>query len=603
MQNCNILLAQLNPTVADIEGNYTKALECLDNSISQGVKLVIFPELFLLGYPPIDIIERYPLIVEENISYLQKFALNCKDVAVLIGFCEFNKSQSGKKYYNSVAFIKNGKIEKIIRKSLLPTYSEFSEGRYFQPAIFDSKERIIEFGNCRAGVIICEEGWNDKTFFSKPMYRFDPVELLVKEQKPDFIINVSASPTRAKKEQLLNNMLSHCAKRHSTPVIYVNQTGSTDSFTFCGTSRAYDSDGNLIARAKSFSEDYLTVSLSDNSLNRIEKLPRGVEKTLNSQKEFTLDYDWDMERTYLTIKSAISDYFSKNGFKRAVLGLSGGLDSSCCAYLLACALGPQNVLGISMPSDITSLQSRNDAKILAQNLGISFFEIPIKDMTIASSKTFDNIFEQICSKWFDFRCKEPLTFDNIQARSRAMILWGISNEFSSCIPIATSDKSELYMGYATINGDMSGGFAPVCDVTKTKLFALARWMNENAPIKNAIPTDILLKPPGAELAINPKTGKPLLAEEALMPYEFLDEIIWRLENLQQTANEMLHEEFLYEKKHEITLEQKKSWLAKFARRVQLAQFKWTIMPPGPIVDSHSINRNEYVQPITSKLKF
>ena len=201
------------------------------------------------------------------------------------------------------------------------------------------------------------------------------------------------------------------------------------------------------------------------------------------------------------------------------------------------------------------------------------FEIPIKDMTDASKRTFDNVFEQIQEKWGEFRYSAPLTFDNIQARSRAMILWGISNEFSSTIPIATSDKSELYMGYATINGDMSGGFAPICDITKTKLFALARWMNKNAPIKNAIPEAVLLKPPGAELAINPKTGKPLLAEEALMPYEFLDEVIWRLENLQQTAQQMLKERFLYEKDHNITFEQKKAWLEKFAKRVQFAQLK------------------------------
>ena len=603
MQNDNILLAQLNPIVADIEYNYNKALEFLERAKKDNINLVVYPELFLLGYPPIDIIERYPLIVEENIKYLEKFAQQCSNIAVLIGFCEFNNLNKGKKYFNSVAYIKNCKIEKIMRKSLLPVYSEFSEGRYFESAPFDSQNRIIEFNNQKVGVIICEENWNDDTFFKKPMYQFDPVKILVEEQKPDFIINLSASPTRAKKEQLLNNMLSHCAKKYSTPILYVNQTGSTDCITFCGTSRVYDKNGELIARAKSFEEDYFVVTPYKSKINRIEPLPKGVEKTLNSQKEFTLDYDWDMERSYLTITNAIKDYFNKNGFKRAVLGLSGGLDSSCCAYLLACALGAQNVVGVSMPSKITSTQSKNDAKELAQNLGINFFEIPIKDMTDASKRTFDNVFEQIQEKWGEFRYSAPLTFDNIQARSRAMILWGISNEFSSTIPIATSDKSELYMGYATINGDMSGGFAPICDITKTKLFALARWMNKNAPIKNAIPEAVLLKPPGAELAINPKTGKPLLAEEALMPYEFLDEVIWRLENLQQTAQQMLKERFLYEKGHNITFEQKKAWLEKFAKRVQFAQFKWSIMPPGPIVDARSVVRAEYIQPITSKLKF
>lgn len=603
MQNNTILLAQLNPIVADIEYNYNKALECIKQAQKKGIKLVVFPELFLLGYPPVDIIERYPLIVEENIKYLEKLALECKDISVLIGFCEFNKQKFGKKYFNSVAYINNTKIEKIMRKSLLPTYSEFSESRYFEAAEFISKDRIINFNSLRAGVVICEESWNDFDFFKKPLYKIDPVETLIKEQKPDFLINLSASPTRTKKEQLLNNMLINCAKKYSLPVLYVNQSGSTDCITFSGTSRAYDKNGNLIARAKSFEEDFFEVNIFDNTQNRIEPLPKGLEKTLNSQKEFSLDYEPDLERTYLTITTAIKDYFRKNGFKRAVLGLSGGLDSSACAVLLTDALGKENVTGVSMPSKITSSQSKNDAKELAQNLGINFFEIPIKDMTDASSNTFNKAFDEIQSVWGEFRYKAPLTFDNIQARSRAMILWGISNEFSSTLPIATSDKSELYMGYATINGDMSGGFAPICDVTKTKLFALARWMNENRKTKNAIPEAILIKPPGAELAINPKTGKPLLAEEALMPYEFLDEVIWRLENLQQRADEMLKEVFLYEKKHTITHEQKKLWLQKFAQRVQFAQFKWSIMPPGPIVDSRSINRAEYIQPITSKLKF
>ena len=603
MQNNTILLAQLNPIVADIEYNYNKALECIKQAQKKGIKLIVFPELFLLGYPPADIIERYPLIVEENIKYLEKLALECKDISVLIGFCEFNKQKFGKKYFNSVAYINNTKIEKIMRKSLLPTYSEFSESRYFEAAEFISKDRIINFNSLRTGVVICEESWNDIDFFKKPLYKIDPVETLIKEQKPDFLINLSASPTRTKKEQLLNNMLINCAKKYSLPVLYVNQSGSTDCITFSGTSRAYDKNGNLIARAKSFEEDFFEVNIFDNTQNRIEPLPKGLEKTLNSQKEFSLDYEPDLERTYLTITTAIKDYFRKNGFKCAVLGLSGGLDSSACAVLLTDALGKENVTGVSMPSKITSSQSKNDAKELAQNLGINFFEIPIKDMTDASSNTFSKVFDEIQSVWGEYRYKAPLTFDNIQARSRAMILWGISNEFSSTLPIATSDKSELYMGYATINGDMSGGFAPICDVTKTKLFALARWMNENRKTKNAIPEAILIKPPGAELAINPKTGKPLLAEEALMPYEFLDEVIWRLENLQQRADEMLKEVFLYEKKHTITHEQKKLWLQKFAQRVQFAQFKWSIMPPGPIVDSRSINRAEYIQPITSKLKF
>lgn len=193
--------------------------------------------------------------------------------------------------------------------------------------------------------------------------------------------------------------------------------------------------------------------------------------------------------------------------------------------------------------------------------------------------------------------------DNIQARARAVILFGISNEFESCIPIATSDKSESYMGYSTINGDMSGGFAPIADITKTKLFALARWLNKNREVKNAIPDSIIQKRPGAELAIDPNTGKTLCAEDALMPYEFMDEIIWRIENKNESYNQILNSEFLYERNHKITKEQKNEWLNKFYKRMSSALYKASIMPPFVIIDTQSINKNDYYQPITSKINY
>ena len=205
-----------------------------------------------------------------------------------------------------------------------------------------------------------------------------------------------------------------------------------------------------------------------------------------------------------------------------------------------------------MPSKITSQESKSDAETLANNLGIHFTEVPIKDMVDTTNKIFDGLFSDVENSW-DCRYKQSFTQDNIQARSRAMYLWGVSNEFAQCLPIATSDKSELYMGYATINGDMSGGFAPIADITKTKLFALARWLNKNREKKNAIPESIIQKRPGAELAIDPKTGKPLCAEDALMPYEFLDEIIWRVENKNEKFSDLLEAEFIYEKKYNISL--------------------------------------------------
>lgn len=602
-----IALAQVDPIVGDIEYNFNKAKVYIEWANELKLGAIVFPELFLIGYPVFDMIDRFPNIVEKNVEYLEKLAKITGKTKVIIGFCEFNRFYVGKRYFNSVAVLADKKIEKIIRKTLLPVYSEFNDARYFQSAEFNPKDRIIEIGTNKAGIVICEENWADKDFFDTPVYGFDPIDEIVKTQKPDIIINCSSSPTRAKKEQLLNNMLSFVSKKHSTPIVYVNQVGAVDNISFSGSSRCYDSKGKIIARAKSFEEQFFLVQMpskkpSRGNVNHIFSLPSGLEQSLNEQKAFSLDYEPDLERTYLTITNSIRDYFNKNGFKRAVLGVSGGLDSSVCAVLLTDSLGCENVYAVSMPSKITSNESRNDAKELCKNLGVNYFEIPIKDMVETSAMTFGKVFDEVEKSW-EGRYKSPLTMDNIQARSRAMILWGISNEFSSTIPIATSDKSEAYMGYATINGDMSGGFAPIGDVTKTKLFALARWLNSNRIKKDVIPRAIIEKRPGAELAIDPKTGKPLLAEDALMPYEFLDEIIWRVENLHQTKEEMLKEWFLYEQKNPITNKQKSEWIDKFFKRVQTALFKWSLMPPSPIVDARSINKAEYNQPITSKLKF
>ena len=597
-----IVLAQTNPTSGDIEGNAKKALKWIKWANLLEAEAIVFPEMFLVGYPIGDFIDRFPVIVEENIEWLNALALKTTKTKVIIGFVEFNQSKKGKKYYNSIAVLYDGKVQNIIRKSLLPNYAEFNDYRHFEPSDINSDKRVLDIGNKKAGIIVCEDGWNDFDFFDKNLYSFDPVETVVKEQKPNYLINCSSSITRAKKEQLKHNMLSFAAKKHKTPIVYVNQVGSGECLSFEGASRVYDANGNLIYMAKSYQEQFFIVNPFD-SEGKIYPLPHGLEKTLTEQKAFSLDHEPDLERTYLTIIQSIKDYFSKTGFKRTVLGLSGGLDSTVSAVLLTDALGAENVFGVSMPSKITSSESKNDAKILAKNLGINFIEAPIKDMFDTTRQRFDSIFSDIEKKW-DYRYKESFTNDNIQARSRAMILWGIANEFQSCLPIATSDKSELYMGYATINGDMSGGFAPLADVSKTKLFALARWLNKHRENKNAIPETIIEKRPGAELAINPKTGKPLLAEEALMPYEFLDEIIWRVENLQQSIKDMLSEEFLYEKHMKekntpISKLQKEEWLTKFFRRMSTALYKWSIMPPSPIVDARSINKSEYKQPIIS----
>ena len=612
----SIGLAQINPIAGDIEYNAQKVVKYINHAQNIGLDVVVFPELTLMGYPIEDTIDRHPIIVAENVKWLKEIAKITKETAAIVGFVEPRKVNhlTGKKYYNSVAILQNGEIKGIVRKSLLPTYSEFNDYRYIQPSpvvgnqpcdtlghfdedVVQCCEKTNLINSLRYGISICEDCWNNKEFFNDTtLYSIDPIDELSKEN-PDVFINCSASPTRAKKEQLKHNMLSFVSKNYSTPIVYVNQVGAIDNSSFDGSSRVFDKNGKLLARAKSFKEQFLVVN-PHLGLGKIYPLTKGLEKTLTEAKVYTLEYEPDLERTYKTIVQGIKDYFKKTGFKRAVLGLSGGLDSTVCAVLLADALGRENVFGISMPSKITSSESKSDAEKLANNLGINFTEASIGDMVETTNNCLTKLFATVEKSW-DCRYKQSFTMDNIQARSRAMFLWGISNEFASCLPIATSDKSELYMGYATINGDMSGGFAPIADVPKTKLFALARWLNSNRKEKNAIPEAIILKKPGAELAIDPKTGKPLIAEDALMPYEFLDEVIWRIENKKEHYYDMLNSEFLYELKNNVSKEQKVQWLDKFYRRMATALYKWSILPPSVIVDSRSINKYDYKQPITS----
>lgn len=603
-------MAQINPMAGNVEYNAKKIAKYIKYASQIGLDLVVFPELALMGYPIEDTIDRHPIIVEENIKWLKGLAKITIGTTALVGFVEPRKQNAeGKKFYNSVAILRDGEITGIVRKSLLPNYSEFNDYRYIEPSPIVGVQPADTLGHfdkdtvrdCskifdKYGISICEDCWNNKEFFDKNLYEKDPIDELSKEN-PEIFINCSASPTRAKKEQLKHNMLSFVAKKYKTPIVYVNQVGAIDNSSFDGSSRVFDKNGKLIARAKSFEEQLLIVNPAQ-GIGKLYPLTRGLDKSLTEQKVFTLEYESDLERTYKTIIQGIRDYFNKCGFKRAVLGLSGGLDSTVCAVLLADAIGAENVFGVSMPSHITSKESKSDAEQLARNLGINFTEATIRPMIDTTTACLSDLFKTVETKW-DGRYKTSFTPDNIQARSRAMFLWGISNEFSSCIPIATSDKSELYMGYATINGDMSGGFAPIADVPKTKLFAFARWMNANREVKNAIPEAIILKKPGAELAIDPKTGKPLIAEDALMPYEFLDEIIWRVENKNEGYQDLLEAEFVYEKHNSVSKEQKIEWLDKFFRRMSTALYKWSILPPSVIVESRSINKYDYRQPITS----
>ncbi len=556
-------LVQINSVIGDFKYNAKKILEYINLAENIEVELVIFPEYALCGYPISDLAKKHPQIVSENEKYLKVIAKKVKNTSVIIGYLK----KEGTEVFSALALLQNGEIKDIIKKPLPSTFCDFN---------------VCE---------CCENKETKKIFeISGKKYLVSLSHEIKATEQVHAIIDCAITPTRSKKEIELKKLFS---SKLNTPLIFVNQVGAVDNISFEGTSRIYNAKGELLARLKAFEEQFLIVNLEKN-LGEI--YPLYTEQ--KAKNTFLLDYEDDLERTYKTIIQGIKNYFDKNGLKRAVLGLSGGLDSTVSAVLLADALGKENVLGISMPSAITSQESKFDGEVLAKNLGINYFELPIKNIVQTVSADFSSLFSEIEKNW-NFRYTQSYTMDNIQARTRATILWGISNEFGSCIPIATSDKSELYMGYATINGDMSGGFAPIADVTKTKLFALAKWLNENREQKNAIPESIINKRPSAELAINPETNKALLAEEALMPYEFLDEIIWRFENKKENFEDMIDSEFVYEREHEVSREQKTVWLERFYSRMTKAAYKLSIFPPTVLVDSYSINKNEYRQPICS----
>jgi NAD+ synthase (glutamine-hydrolysing) len=622
--NGNIVLGQINTAPGDLAGNAMKIISALHQAEQQAADLIVFPELALMGYPPRDVIVRYPFLVDENLKWLKAIASKTRLTWALVGFVEPRYTQSGEKRigkgaFNAMAVLGEGQIQAIVRKNLLPGYNEFEDYRQFEaspvsgaiapgwltdselsPPVFN-ENGLITIHNHTYGLSICEDMWNDADFFDNPLYRHDPIATLA-AKKPDVLINISASPTRSRKEQIRHNLCSHLARKYQMPLVYVNQVGTVDEVSFDGTSRSYDAQGKLFARGKAFEEQLLVI----NPFLRqgiIESLPAGLEETLTAQKIFNAYDTSDLGRTYQCLIQGIRDYFQKTGFQKAVLGLSGGLDSSVVVVLLADALGPENVLAISMPSHITPEENRSDAQTIADNLGIQLVEVPIGKVTEAFGSGIESIRGLVESQWGKTDPRSN-ALDNVQAISRATILRQLGNEFRA-LPVATSDKSEFYLGYATVNGDMSGALAPIGDLPKTKVRALARWLNENRPDfvktpRNVLPESVITKPSGADLKKDPTTGKLVTAEEDLMPYEFADEIIWRIEARHQSHADMLTERFQYENKYELAQSIKVEWLDKFFDRMPKAVFKWFVAPPILIVEGNgSIAKSDYHHPIVA----
>ncbi len=624
-----LALAQLNVTAGDLAGNSQQVMRAIQLAEAMEVDAIVFPEMVLMGYPVGDIIQRHPFIVDENLKWLTAIAKRTGKTRALVGFVEpryrtnrtkRGKQAPGKPFYNSLAILGEGKIEGIVRKCLLPNYGEFYDARTFEASLYSgvlpaewlghdsalensssSQGQPLTIHGHTYGISICEDIWNDTDFFSQPLYARDPIAELA-QNHPDVLINASASPTRSRKEQMKHNMLSHVAQKYEIPVVYINQVGAIDELSFDGASRVYNASGQLTARAHSFQSQLMIVNPVKPFIGTIYPLPLGLEKTLTAQKVFNAHETSDLGRTYETLVQGIRNYFKKSGFQRALLGLSGGLDSAVTVTLLVDALGADSVVGVSMPSKLTSEESREDARLLADNLGISLVEVPITHVVEAFNlglKAHGGGLEKILEPTWGPLNEQSFARDNVQAISRATVLRQLGNNYHA-LPIATSDKSEYYLGYATVNGDMSGAISPLGDVPKTKVRALAHWLNEHSPVPNRIPARTISKPSGAELAINPETGEALTAESALMPYEFADEIIWRIEALQQSKTEILAASFQWEVEHSLSLEQKKIWVDRFFRRMAASVFKWWIAPPVILVEGNgSITKTDYRHPITA----
>ncbi len=478
-----IALGQINPTVGDFSGNAAKIIQYSHRARTAGADLILFPELAVCGYPPRDLVER-PSFVERNRTTMEMIARETKGIAVICGMVTPAEAGSGKSVMNSAALLRDGKIEFIQSKMLLPTYDVFDEMRNFAPA---RSQQLFGFSGKQMALTICEDAWNDKHFWNKQLYRVDPVEELVRAGG-NFVLNISASPFWLGKRELRRDMLTAIATNKNVPVAMVNQVGGNDSLVFDGSSVVIAPDGRVIAQGKSFEEDLVffdSVALTGDMHPQAE----GEEAS-----------------AYGALVLGTRDYVYKCGFQKAIIGLSGGIDSALTAAIAVDALGAKNVVGIGMPGPYSSPGSIDDARELAKNLGIRFHLLSINEIYEASCKTLAPVFAGM---------PEDVTEENIQSRARGLLLMALSNKFGALV-LSTGNKSELAVGYCTLYGDMVGGLAVISDVPKTLVYRLSAYVNSRGPV---IPLATIEKPPSAELRADQKDS------DSLPPYDVLDAIL------------------------------------------------------------------------------
>jgi NAD+ synthase (glutamine-hydrolysing) len=502
-----IALAQLNYTIGAFSDNINAIIKALDEAQTKDAELVVFSELSVCGYPPLDLLE-HKIFIDHTQMAIEKILPHTKNIAAVIGAPTVNKSAKGKNLFNSALFLFDGEIKKTTKKALLPTYDIFDEYRYFQSG---NTFEIFEFKGKRLAITICEDLWFKQpllTNFGKDkLYITDPMEKLAK-QKPDLVINIAASPFAYNQDEIKSEILSYNAKKYKIPVIYVNQVGAHTELLFDGASRVIGKNGDIFLQMPSFKE-----SIAYCNIDELMDNPRPGN---------IIPVSGRIELIHDALVMGIRDYFSKMGFKQAVIGLSGGIDSAVTLSLACSALHAKNIRVLLLPSQFSSDHSMSDAISLANNLDVKYDIVSIK-----------NIFTQFLNDLKPVFGNKPFDIaeENIQARIRGVLLMAISNKFGNLL-LNTSNKSEAAVGYGTLYGDMNGGISVLGDVYKTDVYALAGYINRNQEI---IPKNTLLKPPSAELRPDQKDS------DSLPDYNILDKILYNYIELRKSADEIISE--------------------------------------------------------------
>ena len=478
-----IALGQINSTVGDFSGNAAKIIEYSRRAQAAGAQLILFPELSICGYPPRDLVER-PSFVARNRETLDYIAGQTSGIAVICGVVTPAASETGKSVMNSAALTLHGKVEFLQSKMLLPTYDVFDEQRNFAAA---KAQELFTLAPHKVALTICEDAWNDRRFWHKRLYNFDPVDALLRAGG-NLMLNISASPFWLGKRELRRDMLATVARNHKVCVAMVNQVGGNDSLVFDGSSIVLGPDGNIIAQGRSFDEDLIyfdSIALAGDVHEQIAG---------------------DEASAYAALVLGTRDYMRKCGFKTAIIGLSGGIDSALTAAIAVDAVGAENVIGVGMPSRYSSPGSISDARALAHNLKIRFELLPIGPIFEASLSTLKDVFRGL---------PEDVTEENLQSRARGMLLMALSNKFNAIV-LSTGNKSELAVGYCTLYGDMVGGLAVISDVPKTMVYKICNYINS---VRHVIPDATIQKPPSAELRPNQQDS------DSLPDYDVLDAIL------------------------------------------------------------------------------